>query len=40
MYDPIWKNEQKPQNYEYLLSTCQHQKATQAPGFDTTEDQD
>ncbi len=26
----FWKNEQNPQNYEYLLSTCQHRKITQA----------
>ena len=30
----------KPQNYEYLLSTRQHRKTTQAPEWDTTEDQD
>ncbi len=39
-YESIWKNEQKPQNYEYLLSTSQHQKTNQAPEWDTTEDQE
>ena len=33
----FWKNEQKPQNYEYLLSTCQHRNTNQAPQWNTAE---
>ena len=40
MYESIWKNEQKTQNYEYLLSTIPHRKTNQAPKWDTAEDQD
>ena len=34
------KNEQNPQNYEYMLSNRQHRKITQASEWDATEDQE